>query len=113
MRRNYNDWMIESAKELTPTGKIKRPSYKTVVNWINISWNAVDVNLIWQSFKCCGISNKRDRTEDELIFDYDHLGQSRQLNDEVEVPDDVDDKANIDGNDYDEQEENYDNVWDK
>src|SRR5271154_6222165 len=111
MRRNYNDWMIESIKELTSTGKIKRPSYKTVVNWVNVLWNAVDVNLIQRSFKCCGISNKRDEIEDELIFDYDHLGQSRQLNDEVEVPDDVDDEANIDGNDYDEQEENYDNVW--
>ena len=30
MRRNYNEWMMEEVKELTPTGKLKRPSYETV-----------------------------------------------------------------------------------
>ena len=34
MRRNYNEWMVEFVKELTPAGKIKRPSYETVVDWI-------------------------------------------------------------------------------
>ncbi len=32
MRRNYNDWMAKSVKELIPAGRIRRPSYKTVVN---------------------------------------------------------------------------------
>ena len=80
MRRNYNEWMAETIKELTPTGKIKRPSYETVVNWVKDSWNAVDVNLVRRSFKCCGISNKRDGTEDDWIFNYNRLGQ---VNDEV------------------------------
>jgi hypothetical protein len=68
MRKNYNNWMSESVKELTPAGRIKRPSYETVVDWVNRSWNAVDSLIQW-SFKCCGISNKRDGTEDNLIFD--------------------------------------------
>jgi hypothetical protein len=59
-------------KDLTPTGKFKRPYYETVANWVKDSWDAVDVNLIRRSFKCCGISNKRDGTEDELIFDYNY-----------------------------------------
>ena len=65
--------MADSVKELIPVGNIKKPSYETVVNWINNSWNTIDMNLIQWSFKCCGIFNKRDRTEDELIFDYNHL----------------------------------------
>src|SRR3954452_24109506 len=88
MRKNYNEWMAEAVKELTPTGKFRRPSYETVAHWVKNSWDAVDVNLIQQSFKCCGISNKRDGTEDDWIFNYDRLGQGNQPSDEVEIPSD-------------------------
>ena len=62
--------MAETVKELTPTSKFKRPSYETVVNWVKDSWNAVDVNLIKRSFKCCGIFNNRNglRTTGFLII---------------------------------------------
>ncbi|CAG8541912.1 4639_t:CDS:2 [Dentiscutata erythropus] len=36
----------ELIKQLTSTSKIKRPSYKTIINWVNTSWNAVDMGLI-------------------------------------------------------------------
>ena len=75
-------------KELTPTGKLKRPFYETVANWVKDSWNAVDVNLIRRSFKCCGVSNNRDGSEDDWIFNYDRLGQTDRLNDGVEIPSD-------------------------
>ena len=111
--------MAETIKELTPTGKFKRPSYETVANWVKDSWNEVDVNLIQRSFKCCGISNKRDGTEDDWIFNYDRLGQANQLNDEVEVPsdkeneedeeyDDDEEDEDYDDDDNDEEEEDYD-----
>ena len=105
MRRYYNEWMAKTIKELTPTGKFKRPSYETVANWVKDSWNEVDVNLIQRSFKCCGISNKRDGTEDDWIFNYDRLGQANQLNDEVEVPSD---KENEEDEKYDDDEEDED-----
>src|SRR5437764_1200203 len=92
MRRNYNEWMMEEIKELTPTGKLKRPSYKTVANWVKDSWNAVDVNLIRRSFKCYGVSNNRDGSEDDWIFNYDRLGQTDRLNDGVEIPSDKEDE---------------------
>ena len=92
MRRNYNEWMVETIKELTPTGKFKRLSYETVANWVKDSWSTVDVNLIRRSFKCCGISNKRNGTEDDWIFNYDRLGQANKLNDEVEIPLDREDE---------------------
>lgn len=68
MRRNYNEWMAEAVKELTSAGNLKKPSYETVVNWVKDSWNAVDVDLIQKSFKCCGIFNKHDETEDDWIL---------------------------------------------
>ncbi len=108
MRRNYNDWMAESVKELTPAGKIRRPSYETVVNWIDASWNAVDNGLIQRSFKCCGISNSWDGTEDELIFDFNSLEKPNQLDDEIELNIR---KDNIEDDQY-YKDSTYDNVWD-
>ena len=69
--------MAEAVKELTSAGKFKRPSYETVARWVRDSWNAVDANLIQKSFKCCGISNKCDGTEDDWIFNYGRLGQTK------------------------------------
>jgi hypothetical protein len=113
--------MSESVKELTPAGRIRRPSYETVVNWVNTSWNAVDISLIQRSFKCCGISNKRDGSEDKYIFDYERVGQTKS-GEEIETleEDDDDDDDYYDDDDednstdedyYDEEEENYDNDW--
>ncbi len=106
--------MADSVKELIPAGNIKKPSYETVINWVNNLWNAIDVNLIWQSFKCCDIFNKHNGTEDELIFDYNHLKQSGQSDDRIEI-DNEGQRVNIDENIddyYNEQEMNYANVWD-
>ncbi|CAB4402808.1 unnamed protein product [Rhizophagus irregularis] len=94
---------MAETKELTPTGKIKRPSYETVAHLVKDSWDAVDVNLIRRSFKCCGISNKRDGTEDDWIFNNDRLKQANQLNDEVEV---LSDKENDGDEEYGNEEEN-------
>jgi hypothetical protein len=112
MRKNYNEWMLEAAKELTPTGKFKRPSYETVANWVKDSWNAVDTNLIRKSFKCCGISNKRDGTEDDWIFDYGRLGQRSRPSDGVEVLSDKDESDEED-EDYRSDEEDEDNESDE
>lgn len=112
MRKNYNEWMSDSIKELTPAGKIKRPSYETVVNWVNRSWNAVDVNLIKRSFKCCGISNRRDGSEDGWIFDYRRIDQTRS-NDEVRTPDDeLNESEDDESENDDDYEEDYNNDWD-
>src|SRR3954452_24935987 len=108
MRKNYNEWMAEAVKELTPTGKFRRPSYETVAHWVKNSWDAVDVNLIRRSFKCCGISNKRDGTEDDWIFNYDRLGQANKLNDEMEIPlDREDEDYEYEEDEDDENEKEY------
>ena len=115
MRKYYNNWMSESVRELTPAGRIKRPSYETVVDWVNRSWNAIDTSLIQRSFKCCGISNKRDGTEDDWIFDYRRLDQVKS-SEEVELLDEdnnISDEDNeINDDYYDEEKRDYDNEWD-
>ena len=102
--------MSESVRELTPAGRIRRPSYETVVDWVNRSWNALDVNLIRRSFKCCGISNKRDGTEDDWIFDYRRLEQTKS-SDEITLEDEENEDDEDDEDDDYEEEENYDNDW--
>lgn len=66
--------MNNAVKNYTRSGKIKRPSYSLVASWVKEGWDAVDVNMIKRSFKCCGVSNTMDGTEDALIFDFDRLG---------------------------------------
>src|ERR1044072_1406569 len=73
MRHHYNHWMNEEIKEYTSTGKIKRPSYSLVATWVKKSWDAVDINIIRHSFKCCGISNAINGSEDSLIFDFNKV----------------------------------------
>src|SRR5215204_1737097 len=69
MRNLYNQWIDKAIKEYTPSDKIKRPSYSLVANWIKESWDSIDINMIKYSFKCCGILNASDGSEDNLIFD--------------------------------------------
>ena len=73
MRHLYNHWMNEADKDYTPSGKIKRPSYSLVANWVKESWDAIDPTMIMRSFKCCGVSNAMDGTEDGLIFDFNKV----------------------------------------
>jgi hypothetical protein len=65
--------MTNEVHNLTPAGRIKKPSYSLVSSWVKIAWEKIDSNLICKSFKCCGISVKTDGSEDDLIFDYDNL----------------------------------------
>jgi hypothetical protein len=65
--------MNDAIKDYTPSGKIKRPSYSLVANWIKESWDSIDTNMIRRSFKCCGVSNSLDGSEDGLIFDFNKV----------------------------------------
>ena len=101
MRQHYNDWMNEAIKEYTPSGKIKRPSYSLVANWVKESWDAIDPDMINRSFKCCGVSNAVDGTEDGLIFDFnkveDITNRERGIEEEEEQ-DDNENELDDDGN---------------
>jgi len=65
--------MTNEVHELTPAGRIRKPSYSLVCSCVKTAWEKVEPSLIHKSFKFCGISVKTDGTEDDEIFDYDNL----------------------------------------
>ena len=73
MRKIYNQWFDKGIKEYTKAGKLKRPSYSLIADWVKEAWEAIDVNLVRKSFKYCGISNEMDGSEDNLIFDFTRI----------------------------------------
>jgi hypothetical protein len=96
--------MCEAIKDYTPSGKIKRPSYSLVAKWVKEGWDAIDINMIRRSFKCCGVSNATDGTEDALIFDFDRLENKvsrKNFGREVEDERNENDTENSDENDSD------------
>ncbi len=97
--------MAKEVHDLTPSGRIRKPSYSLVCSWVKNAWEKVDVNLIIKSFKCCGISVKTDGTEDDFIFDYEKLALD-DLDDHLF--DEVDEAA-----DHEFNEEDIYNSWDE
>ncbi|CAG8508477.1 22517_t:CDS:2, partial [Dentiscutata erythropus] len=97
MRKIYNQWFDEGIKEYTKSGKLKHPSYSLVANWVKEAWEAVDVNLVRKSFKCCGIANAIDGIEDNLIFDFTQIDNKNNPGrgiESQEEPEDRDDNIN-------------------
>jgi DDE superfamily endonuclease len=111
VRNLYNHWMSEAIKDYTLSGKIKRPSYSLVANWVKESWEAMDTNMIKRSFKCCGVSNNVNGSEDVLIFDFnkvnkDNFGREVEENNE-EDNDNEDDDDNNESNGEESDEDTY------
>jgi hypothetical protein len=94
--------MSEEVHEFTPAGRIKRPAYSKVAQWVKVAWDGVDIEKIKKSFKCCGISIAKDGTEDDMIFDYDLLNNENENSYDEVIEDNVYDNDIID---------NYENSW--
>ena len=110
--------MSEAIKDYTPSEKIKWPSYSLVANWVKEGWDAIDINMIRRSFKCCEISNATDKTEDILIFDFNRLEDKVNWEDlrreidlkrEVKKDDEDSDEDNDKNSDYYENESELEN----
>ena len=99
--------MLSTVHNLTPAKRIKKPSYSTVATWVKESWDEVNENIIWNSFRCCGILTKTDGLEDNCLFDYDTLLDPVNDDDEVE---NLNDLSNNDKKVYFE-ENDYENEW--
>ncbi|CAI2198677.1 16619_t:CDS:1, partial [Funneliformis geosporum] len=98
----YNEWMSEEVHELTSAGRIKRPTYNKVAQWVKVAWDSINVEKIKKSFKCCGISVTKDGTEDDFIFDYDLLkNENDNLGDDAVFEDTI----------YDDFITGYENTW--
>jgi hypothetical protein len=69
LRSLWVQWMTsDEEKDLTKSGRYKRPSYELVCRWTAIAWDKVDPDLVRRSFKVTGISVRNDGLEDEEIF---------------------------------------------
>ena len=106
--------MNEAVKEYTSSGKIRRPSYSLVATWIKESWESIDINMIRRSFKCCGVSNDINRSEDTLIFDFDKANggntQGEIVHDSEGKESKEGEESEKEGNEREEGDENDDEI---
>jgi hypothetical protein len=69
-------WMSAPNHDLTPTGRMKRPTITQVCDWVKTSWQSVKEEILVESFKKCGISNAFDGTEDDVLFEDSEIENS-------------------------------------
>ena len=55
--------------DLTPTGRMKRPTITQVREWVKTSWQSAEDETVVRSFKKWGISNALDSSEDDLLYE--------------------------------------------
>lgn len=53
---------------LTPTGRVRKPTIEEVSNWVIQPWKDVKKEVIVKSFKKCGISNDLNGNEDDEVY---------------------------------------------
>ncbi|KAG7154934.1 Pogo transposable element-like 32, partial [Homarus americanus] len=87
MREQWNKWMTEGNHDMTPTGRMKRPSISKVCEWVLKSWYDIKTKVIVKSFKKCGISNAMDGTEDNLLYETDSSDDDISSSDDSELGD--------------------------
>lgn len=68
LKKKYSDWLLAGDHSLTPTGKIKRVSPSTLVQWILVTWQQISKDSIIRGFKKCCISNALDGSEDDFLW---------------------------------------------
>lgn len=68
LKKMYTQWMSTAPHELTPTGRLRRPSLTLICSWIIKAWDSIPEDLIKKSFKKTGISNALDGSEDDKLF---------------------------------------------
>jgi hypothetical protein len=68
VRKFYREWMAAGGHDLTPAGKIRRPSLELLCDWILRAWNMISPDITVKSFLKTGISNAQDRSEDDAIW---------------------------------------------
>ncbi|XP_030066606.1 pogo transposable element with KRAB domain [Microcaecilia unicolor] len=69
MREEWNKWMAAGNHDLTPTGRMKRPTFTQVCEWVKTSWQSVKDETVVRSFKKYGISNALDGSEDDILYE--------------------------------------------
>ena len=68
LKGNYTNWLLANDHELTPTGKIKKPSVALLCEWVIDAWSKIEARFIINGFKKCCVSNAMDGTEDDILW---------------------------------------------
>jgi hypothetical protein len=68
-------WIVDPARELTETGKIKSAAPSEVARLVSAAWKAIPESIIVRSFKKCCISNALDESEDDIPWEDDGEGK--------------------------------------
>ncbi|KAJ1522480.1 hypothetical protein ONE63_001670 [Megalurothrips usitatus] len=69
LKKIYAGWLSDPARELTPSGKIKRAPPDEVARWLSRAWKAIPEEIMARAFKKCCISNNLDGTEDDVLWE--------------------------------------------
>ena len=85
LREKWNSWMINETSS-SPVGNIKRASLPTVSQWVVETWRGIKPESVSYSVKKCGISNRLDSTEDDILWE-EIDEQSTELEEEMEEND--------------------------
>ena len=93
IRRNY-----ESAVSLFKTEKVPKIKRDVILKWIIDVWNddsKIKNDIIRDAFLFCGISNKMDRSEDEMFRGYDKINEQGLIENDFTIEDENDENNNI------------------
>jgi hypothetical protein len=66
VREVYTQWMAKGGHELTPTGKIRRPSIEMMCDWIVRAWNMVSTKIITKNVLKTEIMSALDGSEGDM-----------------------------------------------
>ncbi|KAM7303791.1 putative POGO family transposase [Ixodes scapularis] len=69
VRREYEEWLADNNKELTPAGRVKRASISQVAKWISNAWEAMPRSIVSRAFLKCCLSNSMDNMDDDVMFE--------------------------------------------
>ncbi|CAG8804546.1 16970_t:CDS:2, partial [Gigaspora rosea] len=92
VRFRYNQWMINNPHQLTPAGRIRKPAYSTLAQWVGESWDKIN-------------PLEMDGSEDDLVFNYEALGEDLENSNEENIEEFEESNFNdISGEEYEETE---------
>ncbi|PSN51250.1 Pogo transposable element with KRAB domain protein [Blattella germanica] len=67
LQRSYREWRCSST-EMTPTGRLKKPSLPQMCEWIVSAGNSISEEMVAKSFKVTSISIAMDGSEDGAVW---------------------------------------------
>jgi len=69
MREQWSLWIQRADSNLTPSGRVRKPTIPEVCQWILNAWEGAKIEVVVKSFKKYDISNNLDGSEDEALYE--------------------------------------------